>query len=87
MNRIKLRPCPFCGGEAAYTSTRHFCNYSCIGIHFEVGCKDCKMTLPEIYDIKFSLSENGELCTLKDDRAIAAENWNRRAGDTKKGIG
>lgn len=80
MSEIKLKPCPFCGGKAVYMTKSNASDHYCVGFNFEVECEDCGMSLPGRYKIKFSLSENGELNVLNDERPIAAEKWNRRTG-------
>lgn len=78
MSEIKLRPCPFCGGKAVYMTKSNASDHYCAGFNFEVGCEGCGISLPGRYKIRFSLSENGELNILNDERPIAAEKWNRR---------
>ena len=80
MSEIKLKPCPFCGGETVYITKSNVSEHHCVGFDFKVGCEDCEMSLPGRYKIRFSLSENGEPNVLTDERPIAAEKWNKRIG-------
>lgn len=81
MGEIKLKPCPFCGGKAVYTTTNNVSDHHCVGFDFEVCCEDCEMVLPGRYKIRFSFTENGELNILTDERQIVAGKWNKRAGE------
>lgn len=78
MSEIKLKPCPFCGGEAVYVTSSNNSSHCCVGFDFEVKCKECKVGIPGRYEMKFYLGENGELKILADERPKAAERWNRR---------
>lgn len=80
MEEIRLKPCPFCGGKAIYNTTNNVSDHYCVGFDFEVGCEDCGMVLPGRYKLRFTLSEDGEPNILNDERSVAAEKWNKRAG-------
>ena len=80
MREIKLKSCPFCGGKAAYITADNVSEHHCVGFDFWVGCEDCKMVLPGRYKIRFTFSEDGEPRILNDERSVAAEKWNKRAG-------
>ncbi len=41
---IKLKPCPFCGGEAKLESLRERVFYSPVKWHFRLKCKKCYLT-------------------------------------------
>lgn len=79
----ELKPCPFCGGEAYYTTLSNDSNNSNVGFTFEIACKECKTTYPKRYTIKIVLSNTGELESYIDGREQAAEDWNRRFDNGK----
>lgn len=81
MSEIELKRCPFCGGKAVYVTKNNVSGHHCVGFDYTVVCGDCGVRLPERYEIRFSLSENGGLNVLNDGRQIAADRWNRRAGE------
>lgn len=67
---IKLKPCPFCGGEAALVASPD--SFSC-----QVRCTKCGAETREIENI-------GSYFTTYYSNAIeAAEAWNKRAGENK----
>lgn len=76
-NAGKLLPCPFCGGKAYFrTDTIGYQgNYRSFNFHIE--CKDCKIALPNLYDLSFFLDENGDLCFKEDEREKAIFAWNK----------
>lgn len=73
----ELKPCPFCGGEAAiryqdvYMSKAVFAH-----------CKVCKARIMERYEGKH-IRQDGTYnsISLEDAEKKAVEAWNRRAGD------
>jgi hypothetical protein len=70
--KIKLLPCPFCGGKAVYVFDD--------GANWNkgVGCKKCEMNIYFFKNGTNVSKGNQFLCGLKDKKAIA-ERWNRRA--------
>ena len=65
MEKIKLKPCPFCGGEAEILSVRDI----------NMLCKD----YDNYYTIRCRCCFNGT--GYYADRERAAEAWNRRGGE------
>ena len=83
MDEIKLKPCPFCGGEAAMIA-----NVGCADAasgdfrawEFCVMCLGCNISLPRRnYHLSVQLGKCGEIVVAQDDRQEAADTWNRRA--------
>ena len=78
----KLKPCPFCGGEA-----KLFVKTSCSrgvtrGWEFGIFCAKCDVTTPKTnYLVEVQLDAYGEVITVVDERLLAIEAWNRRASD------
>lgn len=78
----KLKPCPFCGGEAEFDQTAYgrTTDHSSVSLQFEIRCKKCGATAPNAYGyISINLSSNGELNIWHDDKNPAIDAWNRRA--------
>lgn len=80
MSEIKLKPCPFCGGEAKFKTISNACGHQFVTIEFEISCEKCGVSFPKRYRIEIQLNECGSI-TMNDYRMEAAEAWNRRADD------
>lgn len=82
MAEIELKPCPFCGGEAAFVTIRAY-RYS---KGFEsawdvtIGCKKCHAILPGEYPVRVTKGRNSQLI-FHSNQETAAAAWNRRCGD------
>lgn len=76
-DQIKLKPCPFCGGEAHFRCRSNKSSHYEVGFEFEIACT-CGMKLPNWFEIEFCLSEDGEISIKKDEREKAIAAWNRR---------
>lgn len=74
----ELKPCPFCGGRAIYKNTLNTSAHQGVGFSYEIKCERCKIKIPNTFKTEFSLDDNGEIITRSDERAQAAELWNRR---------
>ena len=78
----KLKPCPFCGGEA--TLIQKSSNYRTepvvIRNTFVVGCEFCDIYTPEFQSAIYQTS-NGEVHINSTGAEEAAEVWNRRVGE------
>ena len=76
----KLKPCPFCGGEAEFITKSKFTRgVGVVGYTFVIECRSCGVSLPKTYTTEFSLNKNGEFTPNRDEREIAVDLWNRRA--------
>lgn len=79
MDEIKLEPCPFCGGEAAYNIKSNYGHGTTSGWQFGIKCTKCMTELPmRDFVVTVDLESNGEIAFDKDDRKKAADMWNRR---------
>lgn len=76
---FRLKPCPFCGGEAAFVPKSNNSSNSGIGCDFKIECQDCGLSSPKIYKVEFRLTGGGFLNPYHDERKQAASMWNRRA--------
>lgn len=84
MDKIKLKPCPFCGGKAIFRAISSGYNTNGgngIGWTFDIECECCGVQLKKIGELRLSLGKNGELVVVEDERLSVAEEWNRRALD------
>lgn len=70
---IKLKPCPFCGGEAALTESPD--DFSC-----QVRCTKCGAETREIENI---VSLWSHFIAYYLNAIEAAEAWNKRAGESE----
>lgn len=80
MSEIKLLPCPFCGGKGTFTKISNKSDHYCVGFGFKVECEDCGVELPNKYNVRLSLTEEGKINMLEDERGDAASVWNLRKG-------
>ena len=86
MKNIKLRDCPFCGGNAIFETRSTMASYGNSGITFTVKCSKCGVEAPvqHVPEIKIKLWEDGQIQVVEDDRVYAANAWNgsiKKAGD------
>ena len=78
----KLKPCPFCGGEAKLrrVSTGYSTSPTTIRDAWEVKCdKSCCTTAR--YESRIWQDCNGEVVIEQNGAENAADAWNRRADD------
>ena len=73
-----LITCPKCGKNARFEVTAHSERGSTRGWMFHVGCSSCSYHT-ERYELEVQISPSGGLCTVKDERPAAIEEWNTRA--------
>lgn len=79
MNEIKLKSCPFCGGEAVFAVRSNKSSNHDVGFDFTILCSRCHTRLPDEYSLTAELDAQGYVITTSDGRKAAAEAWNRRA--------
>ena len=80
--RYELKPCPFCGGKAKFLVKCYTERGITRGYSFGIYCTKCDITTPKTnYSIEFKLNDCGEIEVTKDERLLAIEAWNRRAGN------
>jgi Lar family restriction alleviation protein len=77
----KLKPCPFCGREATFHIRKYRGDIFEAKIDFFIACRYCSCRTGGDYRIDVKLLKNGELLVSNDDREIAINAWNRRAGE------
>lgn len=88
MTEYELKPCPFCGGEAASFSEDAGGNYKGDNVYMaSVGCTECGAGFERYH-------EGDDLSTDEDDRedgmhcyaleAQLVEAWNRRVGEEER---
>ena len=81
MEEIKLKPCPFCGGEAEFNIKTNSSSRLRSGFTFVIRCKECHIQYPKMYRSEFKIHSNGDMIPTIDERGKAADDWNRRAGE------
>ncbi len=80
MDEIKLKPCPFCGGEAVYIIDKNYIRFTEHTWQFGIKCTNCMVELPvRDFIVTVDMNSNGEIVFTKDEREKAADMWNRRA--------
>lgn len=76
---IELKPCPFCGGKAMFYVAANSSHGTWRGFSFGIYCSKCDLAATTTkYKIEVELSSDGEILPTTDERALAAEIWNRR---------
>lgn len=68
MAEIKLKPCPFCGGEACFKTPMHILNEGIMLIEC-TACGACPYVVP----VDETIGDEA------NKKAVIAEQWNRRA--------
>ena len=74
--KLKLKPCPFCGGKAKFRTILNYSSHSNVGFDFVIECVKCKTSYSKTYTIRFELGNNGEIKPILDGREIALQAWN-----------
>ena len=77
----KLKPCPFCGGEARIMHDDPMGARERIRVFWEVCCTRC--LTHKGYDAEYEITNDGIFIVKEDGRAKAIRAWNRRAGDAE----
>ena len=83
MDKIKLRPCPFCGAKAVYKIVSVMRRDREVGWEYTVECSMCEIKLHENLHTTVTLYSDGTIANITDEREKAAERWNRRADHAK----
>lgn len=74
----KLKPCPFCGGDArVYKTSTHYSAESW-GDNWKVACNECNMGSMHEYSTEVYRNKHGEVTIEHDGKKEAIEAWNRR---------
>ena len=47
----RLKPCPFCGGNAMFLTITNKSSHSAVGVMFKIKCMKCGTELPKSYEI------------------------------------
>jgi len=77
MNKVELKPCPFCGGEV---EIHPFANPE---YYFAVDCKSCKVRISYISQNKFDRNR-GAKENARINRQKTIEAWNARVEEEMK---
>lgn len=77
-----LKSCPFCGGEAEFHVIANSASHCGAVFTFEIVCSECKVSSPKQYTIGVDMNSTGVIVVQHDEREIAINEWNQRAGDT-----
>ena len=76
----ELKPCPFCGGEAAFFAKTFKERGISRGWGFGIFCTNCAITSPKTnYQVEITFNKSGEIEITTDERPLAIKEWNRRA--------
>lgn len=68
MDEIKLKPCPFCGGEAAYIIYSNYERCTTHGWQFGIKCTNCMIELPmRDFIVTADLKSNGGIAFANMD--------------------
>lgn len=79
MESKKLKPCPFCGGQAKFIKKGIGSVKSRVHFSFGIECIDCGGRVPKSYVLSLTLDEDGEIVPITDERSAAIERWNSRS--------
>jgi len=74
----KLKPCPFCGGEAQIECTST-ANADCLSKIFVIRCTKCELRAPKPFRIYARIENDGTFEFDGTQKIAAVEFWNRRA--------
>lgn len=77
----ELKPCPFCGGKAMFSTFSNKSSHSCVGVSFNIKCEKCGTKFPKTYECEMYMDQDGNIRMGKDERTKAIKDWNRRAND------
>jgi hypothetical protein len=79
---IKLKPCPFCGGEATFVVNTNISSNYCIGFNYYIKCSSCDCTpIKKDAEMHIFLDRDGEV-KLTDESIVTRKSiidaWNTR---------
>lgn len=74
----KLKPCPFCAGNAMFKLISVRPQFNVADFKFRIMCSKCGIEYQKDYECNVCLGSDGELFMGKDERAQAISDWNRR---------
>ena len=61
---ICKKQCSFCGGHAIFKTISLGHNSFSVGFKFKIECEECAVSLPKIYEINLSLTDDGSINDL-----------------------
>ena len=64
----KLKPCPFCGGNAMFLTITNKSSHSAVVVMFKIKCMKCGTELPKSYECEIYMDQNGGIRTGKDEQ-------------------
>lgn len=76
MSDQELKPCPFCGGQAAIRRTPHKKEYG--PVVYYARCTECD-SRGSLVRIEIDMPLERRLLEMAHAKGLAAEAWNRRA--------
>ena len=63
----KLKPCPFCGGNAMFLTITNKSSQSSVGVMFKIKCMKCRIEFPKSYECEMYMDQDGGIRTGKDE--------------------
>ena len=83
-NTFKLKPCPFCGGQAEFQITSTGARYATNTLGFRIRCNQCTAHQPRNEGVvEIGISRDGQIEVKKDDRSRVVKMWNERADNER----
>lgn len=77
MERIDLRPCPFCGGPAVFVPDLMASDANMLGWRFYVACSGCGVSYKnKPWRVLTRFCGDGNIVFVRDDRPEALALWN-----------
>ena len=68
----KLKPCPFCGGEAEFHVIANSASHGGASFTFEIVCSKCKVSLPKQHTIGVDMNSTGAIVARHDGQLVQA---------------